>query len=227
MVSFNLNTAFTEQDLQRFFASGSNVVVAKPNGGGAPNVAWLVYRPLINNTITWEEQYGIYASNTDIARGGAVLNQISKSEFPAVGGKTYSLNPAGSFTAPQSGGGARGSYYAVNEYDNDKKYLTFGLYQNATVNGDPAMGNAVSAAPVLYLSTAEMTPFTTVYLWIQSQVVSNTVITTVTSPMSHATFGGSVTSVSLDYDPSTGTFITAGDTDAESIQLGHIEPALL
>lgn len=226
MVSFNLNTAFTDQDLQRFLASGSNVVVAKPNGGGAPNVAWLVYRPLIANSITWEEQYGIYASNTDIARGGAVLNQMSKSEFPAIDGKTYGLNPAGSFTAPQSGG-ASGSYYAVNEYRNDKGYLTFGLFQNATVNGDEATGNAVSAAPVLYLSTAEMTPFTTVYLWIQSQVVSNTVITTVTSPMTKVTFGGSVTTISLKYDASKGTFITAGDSEAESVQLEHIVPALL
>jgi hypothetical protein len=226
MVSFKLNTAFTEQDLQRFLASGSNVVVAKPNGGGAPNVAWLVYRPLIDNTITWEEQYGIYASNTDITRGGAVLNQISKSEFPAVDGKTYSLNPAGAFTAPQ-GTETPGSYYAVNEYNNEKGYLVFGLYQDATVNGDQAKGNAISAAPVLYLSKAEMTPFTTVYLWIQSQVVSNTVLTTVTSPMTQVTFGGSVTTVSLRYDPSKGRFISAGDSEAESVQLEHIEPALL
>ena len=30
MPTFTLETAFTEQDLQRFLASGSNVVVAKP-----------------------------------------------------------------------------------------------------------------------------------------------------------------------------------------------------
>ena len=227
MVSFTLNTAFTNEDLQRFLASGSNVVVAKPNGGGTPNIAWLVYRPLITNSVVWEEQYGIYASNTDITVSGAVINQMSKSEFPAVDGKTYTLNAAGSFTTPQSGG-RPGSYYAVNEYNNNPKgYLTFGLFQDAVVNGNPANGNAVSAAAVLYNSTAEMTPFTTVYLWIQSQVTSNTVITTVTSPMTQVTFGGKVTSISLQYDPSTGTFLTAGDREAETAQLEHVVPALL
>ncbi|MDI1434878.1 hypothetical protein [Polyangium sorediatum] len=226
MPTFKLSTAFTQEDLNRFYASGSNIVVAKPNAGGMPNVAWLVYRPLLGNTVTWEEQYGIYASNVDIING-AQLTQMSKSEFPALDNKSYPLTAAG-FFGPPSTGGSPGSYTAVNQYDNlPKGYLTFGLFQDAVVDGTPALGNAVSAAPVIYNSTAVMTPFTTVYLWVQSQVVSNTVVTNVTSPMTEVMFGGPVTEVSLMYDASSGKFITApGKTMAEKAPLRHHLPSL-
>lgn len=227
MPTFTLNTAFTQDDLTRFLASGSNVVVAKPNAGGRPNVAWVVYRPLLENNMTWEEQYGIYASNTLLTQSGAVITQISKTSFPAADGKLYGLSSAG-FFGPPSSGGTPGSFSAINEYNNlPSGLLTFGLYQNATVNGSESLGNAVSAAPVPYRSTAVMTPFTTVYLWIQSQVASSSVLTTVTSPMTKVTFGGSITDVSLSYDAESGTFIPGGRTALpEGISVHHDIPEL-
>jgi hypothetical protein len=105
--------------------------------------------------------------------------------------------------------------------------LTFGLFPDAVVNGKPANGNAISPAPVLYNSTAQMTPFTTIYLWVQSQVQSNSVVTLVTSPMTKVTFGGATTSISLAYDSHTGTFITQGDAKlVQGLALDHLLPAL-
>lgn len=228
MPSYKLNTAFTQDDLTRFLASGSNVVVAKPNNGSQPNVAWVVYRALLNNTLTWDEEYGIYASNTDLTDSGALLTQMSKSEFPALDGKVYSLTAAGFFGPPNSGG-VPGSYTATNDYNNlPKGYLTFGLFQNAVVNGVTANGNAVSAAAVQYNYTAVITPYTTVYLWMQSQVVSNSVLTVVTSPMTKVVFGGSITEISLAYDAATGLFITPPDKALpKGVSLDHLEPAVL
>lgn len=227
MPSYNLETHFTDQDLQRFLASGSNIIVAKPSNGGAPNVAWVVFRPLLDNSMSWEDNYGIYASNTDLISGG-VLNQMSKTAYPAVEAKVYELTPYGAFAGPGSAG-QPGSYTAVNSYNNlPKGYLTFGLYQNAEVNGSQVVGNAVSAAPVIYNSTAAITPFTTVYLWVQSQVVSNSVVTMVTSPQTSVTFGGSTTKVSLSYDPSSGKFISASGNalTQEGVALEYHEPGL-
>ena len=69
-------------------------------------------------------------------------------------------------------------YGAINQFNNlPQGYLTMGLVQNAMVNGSDLPGNAVSATPVLYQSTVVMTPSTTVYIWIQSQVVSGTIVT--------------------------------------------------
>lgn len=225
MLSFMLETAFTQQDLDRIFASGSNVVVAKPNNGGAPNVAWIVYRPLLDNAIEWEEQYGIYASNADVVNG-AVLSQMSQTAIPAADNVVYPFTGAGYF-GPAESGGVSGSFTARNDYDNlPKGYLTMGLFQKATVNGSTGPANAVSAAPVIFRSKAQMTPFTTVYLWIQSQVRSNSVITNVTSPQTRVTFGGDVTQVSLRYNANTGTFLSAGTLPGD-VQLDHIVPTLL
>ena len=225
MPTYTLNTAFTQEDLSRLYAMGANVVVAKPNAGGPPNVAWTVFRPVLINTMTWEDQYGIYASNSDIVNG-ARLVQMARTEYPAMAGKIYSLTSAG-FFGPPSGGGSPGCYTAVNEFNNlPKGYLTFGLFQDAVVNGVASRGNAVSATPVLFNSTAPMAPFTTVYLWTQSQVMSNTVVTTVTSPITQVGFGGAITEVSLVYDAMTGRFIKAASKASEGVSLHHHMPEL-
>jgi hypothetical protein len=211
MPTFTLNTAFDQNSLNIFYQTGTNVVVAKPSSsGGTPNVAWVVFRPLPANSMTWQEQYGIYASTSSI-QNGATLIQMSATSFPAGSGQMYTLSPAGVFTGPTSGGAAN-TYTASNQYNNlpSPGYLTFGLYQNATVNNTSLIGNAVSAAPVMYQSTAVMTPYTTIYIWTQSQVQSNTVVTVVTSVTTQVTFGGTVSEVSLQYDPTTGGFVTTG-----------------
>jgi hypothetical protein len=227
MPEYTLKTEFTQEDLNRFYATGSNVVVAKPNAGGAPNVAWVVYRPLLDNTMTWDEVYGIYASNADIVNG-ALLTQMSQTGIPASDGKVYPLTPAGYF-GPPSSGGTPGSYTVKNEYDNlPKGYITIGLYQNAMVNGMAATGNAVSAALTQFNFTTTITPYTTIYLWIQSQVKSNSVVSTVTSPQTQVTFGGSITEVSLAYDPTSGTFVPApSESLPDGVTLEYHIPELL
>jgi hypothetical protein len=225
-MEYQLSTAFSAEDLNRFYATGTNVIVAKPNAGGMPNVAWIVFRPFLGNVMTWEEQYGLYASNSDIVNG-AFLTQMSKTDYPALDGKIYSLNAAGFFGPPTSGGTAL-SYTVANDYNNlPKGYLTFGLYQDAVVNGEARNGNAVSATPVLLNSTAVMRPFNTVYLWTQSQVKSNTVVTNVTSPMTEVRFGGTVSSVSLVYDATTGRFVAAANNAlGPGVALEHHLPLL-
>jgi hypothetical protein len=223
--TYSLSTSFSEEDLRRFYTTGTNIVVAKPAAGGVPNVSWIVYRPLKENFISWEEQYGIYASNSDIVNG-AYLSQISSTSIPAAIEKLYTLQPDG-VLSPPGPGGQSDSYAVVNEYNNllEKGYMTIGLYQNANVDGQSITKNAVSAAQVVYKSTAVMTPYTTVYLWTQSQVKSNTVVTNVTSEMTKVTFGGGTSTVSLQYDSNTGTFISTKALEA-GLSLKHISPML-
>jgi hypothetical protein len=219
-LSFSISMAFTAEDLQRFYLTGTNIVVAKPAGGGAPNVAWIVYRPLLANQISWEEDYGIYMSTSQVING-ATLSQMSATPYPASAGTLYTMAASGAITGPQSPGGTPGSYTIVNQYDNlPGGYLTTGLFQSAVVNGASVVGNAVSAAPVLFQSTAQMTPFTTVYLWTQSQVKSNTVVTNVTSAMTKVTLGGTITSADLVYNSQTGFFDPAPNEKKLSLESG-------
>ena len=224
MASYELDVAFTNDQLNVLYAAGSNVVVAKPTGDSNPNVAWQVFRPLQGNTLNWDEEYGIYASTSEVTNG-AVLTQLSSTGIPAVENKLYTLQPSGAVSGPDSGG-APDSYAMLNNYS-FKDYLTIGLYQDATVNGTKILGNALSAAPVILKSTAFMTPFTTLYIWLQSQVVSNTVVTTVTSPMTKLVFGGGVSNISVAYDSTSGTFIpTNNSSKLKAENFSHILPDL-
>ncbi len=70
-----------------------------------------------------------------------------------------------------------------------------------------------------------MTPYTTIYLWVQSEVESNTVLTVVTSPMTKVRFGGDATQFALDYDPTKGTFIPGKSAELPpGITLEHHDP---
>lgn len=210
MLQFTLNASFSETDLNNIHNTNSSVIVAKPADGDEPNVAWLSFRPFPDNQIVWEEQYGIYASNTELQHG-AELTQLASTGVPAADDKIYRLLPSGHFGPPE-GVGTKNAFTAINEYNNlpAPASLVFGLYQDASVNGVDIIGNAVSAAPVLFNSTSVMTPFTTVYIWIQSEVQSNTVVTTITSPLTAVTFGGDVSEITLKYNPLGGNFIPAG-----------------
>ncbi len=196
-MSYTLNINLTKKQVDLFHLTGQNVVIAKPTRGGASNVAWQVFRPLEGNHVKWEEQYGIYASTAKI-ENGAELTQLSQTGYPAMGSKTYPFLSSGTF-GPPTGSGEPGTFYSVNGYT-EQSYLTFGLFQTASVNGQKVVGNAISAAPVLQGANVEMTPYTTLYVWLQSQVVSNTVVTRVSTPKTEVVFGGPTTEISLGYD---------------------------
>jgi hypothetical protein len=169
------------------------------------------------NTLSWSEQYGIYASTSGVTNG-AVLTQLSSVPVGAAMNKLYTLEESAVISGPVSGG-APNSFALLNKYNNSTGYMTVGLFQDANVNGTKITGNALSAAPVLLSSTAVMTPYTTVYIWLQSQVISNTVVTTVTSPMTQLNFGGGVNEISVAYDSASGTFLPASSSSAKSAAL--------
>lgn len=210
MSNFSIETSFTQADLTRLHDTGTNIVVAKPTENEEPHVAWIVYRPLPQNKLSWEEAYGIYASNRDISNGTELV-QTAATPFPALTGQLYVFNDSGFFGQPVSGG-RENIYTACNEFDNlPKGHMTMGLYQNATVDSTDITGSAVSAAPVLFPSCAEMIPSTTVYLWTQSQVRSNTVVTLVSSAMTEVRLDAENPDARLRYEPQSGTFVPADE----------------
>jgi hypothetical protein len=57
IMTYELDVAFTNDQLQTLWITGTNVIVAKPSGGTSPNVAWQVFKPLQANALTWDELY--------------------------------------------------------------------------------------------------------------------------------------------------------------------------
>ncbi len=141
-------------------------------------------------------------------------------------GKQYILQDSGRIVGPM-GGGYANAFLLLNQFGM-KPYMTAGLYQNATINGTERIGNAVSAAPILMQSAAVMSPSTTLHIWLQSQVISNSVVTSITSPITELKFGGNVTEISVAYDSATGKFVPvkSGALKSASELLNYIEPSL-
>jgi hypothetical protein len=204
MANYDLSIAFSDDQLATIFATGSKVVIAKPTGS-TPNVAWQVFKPFATNGVSWVEQYGIYVSNSEVVNG-ATLTQLSSTSNAAQMNTLYTMQDSAIIAGPAAGGSLN-SFALLNKYSS-LPYLTVGLFQDATINGVLVGGNAISAAPTLLQSTATMTPYTTVYVWLQSEIESNTVVSVVTSPMTSFKFGGGINSISCIYDSPTGTFIS-------------------
>ncbi|HSC38916.1 MAG TPA: hypothetical protein VLD19_13635, partial [Chitinophagaceae bacterium] len=173
---FTLNVAFTNQQLETLFITGTNVVIGKTsNGRIAPTVAWQVMKPFEQNIITWEDNYGIYISATPIQNGEVIINNSSTAPNPVAESKLYTLQDSGVITGPSSGG-TPNAFSLLNQYS-DNPYMTCGIFQDATVNNKPVPGNCVSAEAVLLKNTAVLLPFVVAGIWLQSNVVSNTVVT--------------------------------------------------
>ena len=205
MPTYTLNLTLSPEQLKNFYPD-SNIIIAKPTKGESPNVAWQTFHPFEHNSVTWEEQYGIYVSSASVEHG-AQLTRMSMSHFPAMEQKLYTLGEDAVFgDPPEASEGVAGSFYAENNYE-EQRPLTFGLFQDAVVNGKQIPGNAISAASVPHKNKATMTPHTTVFIWVESNVASNTVVTEVNSHQTEAVFGEGKFDISLAYDDASGNFI--------------------
>jgi hypothetical protein len=201
--TYNLALTFTDEQLKALYVTGSKVIIAKPIGGSVANVAWQAFQPMAANAISWEEKYGIYVSASEVVHGSQLLQNAATGNAQA--DTLYTIEANGVITN-NSQGGYKDAYSLLNNYD-DKPYMTVGLYQGATVNGLTIPNNAVSATAILLKSTAVMTPGTALYIWILSQVDSNTVVTTITSPTTQLVFGDGISSISVVYNSRTGMFM--------------------
>ncbi|MWB94163.1 hypothetical protein GON26_07295 [Flavobacterium sp. GA093] len=220
MANYDLKVGFTTEQLQILHFTESNVVLAKGTRGQNSNVAWQVFRPFQSNQISWDDEYGIYCSNTKLVNHAQII-PFSDTPIGIDTNTLYTLENNGVILGPTTGG-QRNTFALRNNYSN-APYLTTGLFQNAIINGNYRSGNAISAIPVLFQSTALMDPATDIYIWIQSQVQSNSIITRITSPVTRLSFSSSLFRISVVYDSYTGRFINAGSSNLSEGTIEHIE----
>lgn len=200
MTTYTLNLNINQSDLENLTSSGSNIVVGKQIG--AQNVAWIVFRPLSVNSVSWVEEYGIYVSNTPLQDGATI---VQMSNIPATPGTKYVLSTSGTLIAQGSGAPA-GSYSVSNQNYATGSSSTVGLSQSASVNGSQLKGNAASATTVLLQTTTVISPSPSVVVWVQGGIQSSTVVTSISASQIKVSFAGGVTQASLVYDGNSGIF---------------------
>ncbi len=225
MTTFNLNLDIDAQSLPLIRSAQLRIMLAKPVGGSGPlNVIWQSFDPFGSNTVTWDEEFGLYASDTK-AENGATIRKMSAQE-PAVDENYYSFTAGATFEGPfRDPRVGPGQYAAQNSMPNvSYDSLTFGLTQAANVNGKPVPGNPLNAVTVLPNNFVTFTPITTVFVWLESNQSSATVITNIQTSHTITTFSGGITTRDLVYDPDLGVFVPkktpkAGSPDDAGVRI--------
>lgn len=208
MPKYRLQLIIDPEDLPIIRGAQQRITLAKPVSTESPNVVWLSIDPFQSTEVEWVEEYGIYASTTAL-KEGASITKLSETGVGAVTGSYYTFTAGATFQGPFTGPGVPdGSYGAQNDMPHSQyPELTFGLTQSALINQKPAERKPISATQVLATQFANMTPFSNVFIWLQSRFASETIITKITGRSVKAKFGGSVTDISLTYNPSLGIFV--------------------
>jgi hypothetical protein len=212
MTTYSLTLNFDTSVLTNIKRADQRVAIAKPVNSGGPSVIWLDIDPFPSTTIEWEENYWIYASNDEVANGATITKLTEVDPGPALDGGYYVLQDTSVFGGFTKSSGvlpvSPGTYAAINNvpYD-DYNSLTFGLAQTALINKKPHERKPISAQSVLATQHIKMTPFVTLYIWLESEFKSQTIITEISGNSTPAVFGGGVTDVDLTYDPIHGKFL--------------------
>jgi hypothetical protein len=196
---YMLNIQIHQDDLDNLLAAGDNIVIGKQIG--ALDVAWFVFPPLLYNTVSWVEDYQVYASATAIQEGAVIAQMAS---MTAVLGKNYTLGSTGSFTVQD--GAPEGSYGVINQNDAPGSSLTFGLAQSAMANDAEITYSPASATSVRFMGEAVIYPSPSASIWVQAGIQSGTAITSPSSRRTPVTFQRGASEMSLVYDGSSGTF---------------------
>lgn len=219
-INLTLDLIIDENSLKIIKAAQLYITLAKPVGGGNPDVTWLVFDPFQGNKVEWEEEFGIYASPNQVIQNGAVITRLSE-KFPAQDAAYYSFDSSATFAGPFTDSEAPGvgQFKVINNMPNTSyPALTFGLEQKASINGKNITPSPINAALVPAAFNATFTPLTTVFVWLQGEFTSGTVITQINGKATSVVYGGAITSQTLVYDPATGKFVPAS-ADGKKISL--------
>ncbi|OAA94994.1 hypothetical protein [Clostridium coskatii] len=201
MPNYKLNILFNSKDVATVFDAGQNVVLLKKTSTGN-SVAWVTFQPFESNYVSWNDNYAIYASNSEL-KSGATIDKLS--EVSAVSKQLYTFNK-GTFDPPESNSDIQEGQYAIEHKMAGYDTLIFGLTQEAKCNGVLVSGSPINASIVPLNQSAKFTPYEIVTVYLEADITNGTVVTNVISNSLDVTFGGDTTEATIQYDSSIGGF---------------------
>eukprot|EP01132_Coremiostelium_polycephalum_P003198 gene3198-4004_t len=200
MTTYALEFEFDSTGLKTLSDSKQQVCIVKSVGGQPGNIVWVSFKPFLNNKVTWQEIYGLYASSTQIQNGATISRLSTVKSIQKT--KQYPFNQAGYFDPANS---TRVTDYGlVNQYG---ETLTFGLTQVAEVNGK-LVDSELNAVTVPNGNTAEFTPIVTLSIYTAAQLNNGSVISNISSNALVLEYS-SETSQKVKYDSVSNIFVKA------------------
>ena len=202
--TFQLTFDFSESDVRHIRGLNYNVALVKSasasHGPGGDNheVIWLDFAPFMTNTVTWQEHYAVYASNTRI-EDGATIHKNSHEH--AVTGKLYSFTN-GHFE--KLGKESSGAFWAENQSDLHA-HLTMGLAQRAQVDGNPQF-SPIIAVPGPKNVKLSFVPEVQIGIFLWYKKDNGTVIAKGTGERLNVTLTTTVNAAKIGFKKSNNTF---------------------
>lgn len=197
-------------DLQALRVMNRNIVIARSaNNGQAPYVVWQSFAPGEDNTVSWAEDYAIYAANTPLKHGARMLPTRSM-PYPAMPAGAYVFTADALFHGPYSSDQPLGTrQFCIHNEVPPSHYpaLTFGLAQSAVINDMPSNIRPISAQSIAAHEAAVVSPLNTVHVWLQADLFSGTVQAYLPEVVTTVKLGWLSHKQTLKYDAAEDTFI--------------------
>lgn len=217
MPNYTLNIDFDTAELPPIYAANEQVTIVKQSPDGKP-VAWVALVPFQNNTVSWKDSYALYAARK-LMQPMEVISQLSNT--PASPGLQYPF-AEGKFDRGTPDPGLPPNTYGTMNQMSEFPELTFGLAQDVQVNGTAQPNNPINAQIIPFNQTAQFTPLDKITVFLQSNVRSGMVLTTVTSQSIELSFGAATTSRTISYSARSGWTVV----NSLAADVARIRPAL-
>ena len=202
MPKYKLNIKITENDLQILYRANEKIVIVKHTAENTDTqVAWVTFGPFMNNTVEWESQFALYASNTEI-QSGAFINKLSDI---AASTQTLYQFKEGIFQNPISVSTISSNTFALKHVMTGYPVLTFGLAQNVVVNGEGFANHPINAINVPFGQAATMTPVEILDVYLKNDINSSTVVSHIMSEKLTVSYTEELERT-IAYDGATGAF---------------------
>ena len=202
-MKYELNISLTESVLDTIAKAHQRIILVKHTAGDNDTpVAWVGFKPWMNNTVEWENNFAIYASNTEV-RSGATISKLSDKQ--AATGECYAFSE-GYFHKPVSGENLPKNSYVIENQNDDTDGITVGLAQDVVVNGEAFERNPINAVFVPRGQFATMTPIERIDVYLKNDIVDSTVISHIQSKALTVEYGEGESVHTLKYNDVTGQF---------------------
>lgn len=202
-MKYALNISLTESVLNTITKAHQRIVLVKHTAGDNDTpVVWVCFKPWMNNTIEWENDFAIYASNTEVCED----TTISKlSDKQAATGVCYTFSK-GYFHNPAVGENLPKNSYIIENQNDDTDGITIGLAQDVIVNGEAFERNPINAIFVPRGQFVTMTPIERIDVYLKNALVDSTVISHIQSKALSVVYGEGESAHTLKYNDATGQF---------------------
>lgn len=198
-MQYQLNVNISPQALKSINAAGQKVTITKSTGASEKQVAWVAFTAFEENSVIWDENYGLYASNTKIENGARIV-EVSTTEANDQTQYPFHENSFGTGLEKLK----QGQFGIVNKNGDE---LTFGMMQAIGIEGAATKLRPYNAVSILNQEQATFQPVETIQIFLAENIDSGTVITSVQGNQLTVIYSGTTTKQTVKYDMETSSFV--------------------